>query len=232
MKNLKKFSQFSVNEGILDDILGDIGIPMGEIPPSLKSAMPKIMADKFMKKILPDVLKISKTSFPMERPSWIEDYKEIFRKACLEFGGAKSGNIGETCNKPLTLQKFFEHILDPQRGLLDKKTLDGMVEGSGGTEDEAESVSDSDADQSEYLKDADETITEFYKIFVDTGISPGDIKKTGTYALTILIPYLKTYFKPEVLMEAKFMTDGKVIDAAKAKSLVEDTSAGGKGISL
>jgi hypothetical protein len=229
MKNLKNFSQFNINEGILDDVLGGIGIPMDEVPASLKSAMPRIMADKFMKKILPNVLKISKTSFPLERPTWIEDYKDIFRKACVEFGGAKEGNVGETCNKPQTLQGFFEHILDPQKGLLDKKTLDGMVEGSGGTDEEEES---SVEDQNEYLKDADETIAEFYKIFVDTGMSPADIKKTGTYALTILIPYLKTFFKPEVLMEAGFMKDGKIIDQSKAKSLVEETSAGGKGISL
>jgi hypothetical protein len=61
-----------------------------------------------------------------------------------------------------------------------------------------------------------------------TGVPPADLKKTGTYLLTIGIPVMKNFYKVEDIEKMKSFTNGQLIDPAKFKELIEGGKAGGE----
>ena len=74
----------------------------------------------------------------------------------------------------------------------------------------------------------DPTILTFTEVLKRTGVPPADLKKTGTYLLTIGIPIMKNFYKVEDIEKMKSLTNGQLIDAAKFKELVEGGKAGGE----
>jgi hypothetical protein len=151
-------------------------------------------------------------------------YKKIFQKACLKFGGAKREDIEKTCNKAETLQKLAEFLFDPNKGLMDAKTVSKYVEDTTKGKDPAQV-------QWEWKPtDIDQITSKFVDVLKRTGISPADIKKTGTYLLTMGIPSMLKFYTPEAIMDMKIITDGQLIDPKEAEKLVtgSDGTPGGK----
>jgi hypothetical protein len=210
MKNLKKFSQFSLNEGIFDEIgLGQMKV------------FSKAMLDKFTISILPDVKKMMDGDFS-DRSTWIEEYKNIFRKSCMQFGNSKKGDdVNKTCNKPQTLQKLLEHYLDPAKGLIDAKTMEKWVE------ETTKGESPSDVTYEYTPEDISEYVMEIIEVLKSTGISDADIKKSGTYALGILLPYMTKFYTVEDIENSEMIKSGKLMDAAKTKQLLGAGEASG-----
>jgi hypothetical protein len=206
MKHLKMFKNF-INEGSFDSL----GL-------SKMKVFSKAMADPFIKSILPDIEKMMDANLK-DQKSWIDEYTNIFRKSCEKFGGAKKDDIEGTCNKSETIQKLIEYFLDPAKGLLDTKTLDRWLTTEADLSDPATKISD-----------IDKYVTAAVDILKKTGVSDGDIKKTGTYALTILIPYIAKFYTTEDIAETQMVKSGKIIDAAKAKELLVEIAEDKEGV--
>ena len=201
MKHVKIFENF-INEGIVDSLgLGKIKV------------FSKAMTDPFILSILPAIKKMMDADIK-DQKTWIEEYKTIFRKSCVKFGGAKKEDIKGTCNKPQTVQNLIQYFLDPAKGLLDTKTLTQWVE---------ETTKGSLPGEVSYkykISDVDKYVTAAVDILKKTGVSDGDIKKSGTYALTILIPYIAKFYIAKDIEATQMLKSGKLIDAAKAKELL------------
>jgi len=206
MKHVKVFENF-INEGAFDSLgLGKMKL------------FSKAMTDQFILSILPAIKKMMDADIK-DQKSWIEEYKTIFRKSCIKFGGAKKEDVNGTCNKPQTVQNLVQYFLDPAKGLLDTKTLTQWVD---------ETTKGSIPGEVSYkykISDIDKYITAAVDILKKTGVSDGDIKKTGTYALTILIPYIAKFYTAKDIEATQMVKSGKLIDAAKAKELL---AGGGK----
>jgi hypothetical protein len=200
---------FNLNEGLFDQ-LGLARMPM----------FSKALKDKYVISVLPDIKKMMDGD-PEEESTWIEPYKNIFRKACLQFGGANKVNINKTCNKPQALQKLAEHLLDPNKGLMDQKALDKWASDKTKNKKPSETIWEYTPEDFDKYLSRDGVIT---KTLLKTGITPGDLKKTGTYVLERMMPTLLKFYTPEVLGRTKFLNDGTLIDPAKAKQLL------GKGV--
>jgi len=210
MRNIMKFSEFVLNEGVFDEL----GL-------SKMKVFSKALADKFTQSILPDVKKLLDGDLN-DRSTWIEEYKNIFRKACMEFGGAKKGEINKTCNKAQTLQKLLEHYIDPDKGLIGSKQMSEWVEETTG----GNSPTDVKYDYS--VEDISKYMMEIIEALKGTGISDEDIKKSGTYALTILLPYMARFYPKEEIEKSDMIQSGKLMEPEKAK----ESLGGGGSVSL
>lgn len=223
MNNLRSFNEYNLNEGLLDSL---------GFPPGFGKVFAKALTDKFTLSISGDLNDLKEADLN-KRETWIEPYKNIFRKACMQFGGAKKEDVNKTCNKPQTLQKLAEHILDPDKGLVNQKTLDDYAKEVITINPETKEPFKPGEAQYEYgVQDIDAYAPIIADILKKTGISDGDIKKTGTYIIERLLPTMKKFYTPEDLMTAKFLTDGKFIDPGKAKSLIEGGGTSGDEISI
>ena len=222
MNNLRSFNQYNLNEGLLDSL----GLPAG-----FGKVFAKALTDKFMLSISGD-LKDLKEADLNKQETWIDPYKNIFRKACMQFGGAKKEDVNKTCNKPQTLQKLAEHILDSDKGLINRKSLDDYAKEATMNPATKEPYKPEEVEYEYKVQDIDMYAPVIADILKKTGISDGDIKKTGTYILERLIPTMKKFYTTEALLSAKFLTDGKFIDSAKAKSLIEGGGTSGDEISI
>jgi hypothetical protein len=183
----------------------------------------KALTDKFTLSISKDVLQMMNGD--MDNPkTWQEPYRQIFRKACVAFGGAKAEDVNKTCNKPATLQKLAEHYFDPTKGVMNAGEINKWVEETtGGLDPNTSGVS------YEYkAENIDQYVQPFVDILLKTGVSAADLKKTGTYLLEKAIPIMKQFYKTEDLEKMKILTDGQLIDAAKAKELITGAGAGGE----
>ena len=196
---------FNLNEGLFDQ-LGLSRMPM----------FAKALRDKYVISVLPDIKKMMDGD-PEEESTWIESYKNIFRQACLQFGGANKVDINKTCNKQQALQKLAEHLLDPNKGLMDQKTLDKWASDTTKNKKPSETTWEYTPEDFDKYLSRDGVIT---KTLLKTGITPGDLKKTGTYILERMMPTLLKFYTPEVLGRSKFLNDGTLIDPAKAKQLL------------
>jgi hypothetical protein len=206
MKHVKVFENF-INEGAFDSL----GL-------SKMKLFSKAMTDPFILSILPAIKKMMDADLK-DQKTWIEEYKTIFRNSCIKFGGAKKDDVNKTCNKPQTVQNLIQYFLDPAKGLLDTKTLTQWVD---------ETTKGSVPGEVSYkykISDVDKYVTAAIDILKKTGISDGDIKKSGTYALTILIPYMAKFYTAKDIEATQMLKSGKLIDPAKAKELL---AAGGK----
>ena len=201
MKHVKIFESF-INEGIFDSL----GL-------SKMKVFSKAMTDPFILSILPAVKKMMDANL-QDQSSWIGEYKTIFRKACVKFGGAKKDDIKGTCNKPQTVQNLLQYFLDPTKGLLDTKTLTQWVE------ETTKGESPDDVSYEYDIKEIDKYVMVVVDILKKTGVSDADIKKSGTYALTILLPYIARFYPAKDIEATQMMKSGKLIDAAKAKELL------------
>jgi hypothetical protein len=74
----------------------------------------------------------------------------------------------------------------------------------------------------------DPTILAFTEVLKRTGVPPADLKKTGTYLLSIAIPVMKSFYKVEDIQKMKSLSNGQLIDQAKFKELIEGGKAGGE----
>lgn len=183
----------------------------------------KALTDKFTLSISKDI--INMMNGDMDDPkTWQEPYRQIFRKGCLTFGGAKAEDINKTCNKAQTLQKMAEHYFDPSKGILNAGEVNKWVEETtGGLDPNTSGVS------YEYkAENIDEYVQPFIDILLKTGLTAGDLKTTGTYILEKAIPVMKQFYKTEDLEKMKILTDGRLIDAAKAKELISGAGPGGE----
>jgi len=206
MKRVQSFDQF-IGEAF------DLGF-FKSVP-----ILTKALTDKFTMSISKDVLNMMNGDLD-EPETWQEPYRQIFRKACVAFGGAKAGDINKTCNKPVTLQKLAEHYFDPTNGIFNQKAVAQWIDQTTNGIDPNES-----AVEFEYkAEDIDETALMFADILLKTGISAGDLKKTGTYLLEKAIPVMKDFYKLVDLEKMKIFNNGRLIDPARAKELL----AGGK----
>jgi len=213
MKHVKIFQNF-INEGIFDSL----GLAKMKV-------FSKAMTDPFVMSILPDVKKMMDADLD-DQSSWMEEYKNIFRKACIKFGGAKKEDIKGTCNKPQTIQNLLQHFLDPDKGLMNSKTLSQWVE---------ETTQGESPDNVSYeydIKDIDEYVMVISDLLKKTGLPDGDLKKSGTYALTILLPYIARFYPVKEIEETQMLKSGKLIDAAKAKELLAGGGSSGGSIEL
>ena len=210
MKHLKIFESF-VNEGIFDEL----GLAQMKV-------FSKAMTDKFTLSILPDVKKMMDADLS-DKSSWMEEYKNIFRKSCVQFGNAKKEDINKTCNKPQTIQKLLGHYIDPAKGLMDTKTLDKWAEES------TKGESPEDVTYEYTPEDISEYVMEIIGVLKSTGLSDGDIKKSGTYAMGILIPQMLKFYTAKDLEATEMIKSGKLMDPAKAKELLGGGGSGSGG---
>ena len=212
-KNMKRVQSFDQFIGEAFDLGFFKSVPI----------LTKALTDKFTMSISKDVLNMMNGDLD-EPETWQEPYRQIFRKACVAFGGAKAGDINKTCNKPATLQKLAEHYFDPTNGVMKQADIDKWVEETtGGLDPNTSGVS------YEYkAENIDQYVEPFIDILLKTGISAGDLKKTGTYLLEKAIPIMKSFYKTEDLEKMKILTDGRLIDAARAKELLSGTTSGGE----
>lgn len=206
MKHIKIFENF-LNEGLFDSL----GIGRMKV-------FSKVLTDTFILSILPPLKKMMDGNVK-DQSSWIGDYKTIFRKACVKFGGASKTDINGTCNKPQTVQNFLQYLLDPVKGLMDAKTISQWV---------AETTKGESPENVTYrykISDIDKYVTAVVDVLKKTGLSDGDIKKSGTYALTILLPYIASFYTIKDIEATQMIKGGKLIDPAKAKEIL---ASGGK----
>jgi len=182
----------------------------------------KALLNPFALSLAPDIVKMMKAD-PDKQETWIGPYKNIFRKACIKFGGAKKQDIGKTCNRAVTLQKMAEFLFDPKKGLIDEKAVNNWVN---------QVTANKDPEKVKYEYDArtiDDLSMKFVDILKKTGVPPAAVKNTGTYLLEMGIPIMLRFYKSSDLAQLKMMTSGSLIDAAKAKKLLagseEDSSA-------
>ena len=165
---------------------------------------------------------------PNRVETWTEPYRKIFRKACMKFGGAKSNDVNGTCNKPETLQKLAEFLFDPQKGLLNSKEIDKWVQELTGGQDPEES-----GVRWPYgTEDIDDITMKFVDLLKKTGLSPADLKKTGTYMLNIALPVMSKFYKKDEISKMKMVSSGVLIDKAKADELLAGEGGSGGSISL
>ena len=212
MGRIKKYSEYHAE--------------MNEADLGIFKSMPvfaRAIANPFSISIAPQIVKMMEEGDLSDETTIMGPYKKIFQKACLQFGGAKSGNIGETCNKDLTLQKLAEFYFDPKTGKMDPKAIDKWAEETTGGKD----PEDSGVTQDYSAADIDEIVMKFIDILKRTGVTPAGLKKTGTYLLTIGLPLMKRFYKVEDIEKMKMLSSGDLIDPAKAKEIVTGASKGG-----
>jgi hypothetical protein len=76
-------------------------------------------------------------------------------------------------------------------------------------------------------KEIDPIVMKFVEVLKRTGLTAGDLKKTGTYLLTMGIPVMLKFYKAEDLLNMKMLTDNQLIDAKKAEELINGGVKGG-----
>lgn len=180
----------------------------------------KALADPFARSLAPEVKKMMDGDINDEK-TWMDPYRKIFQKSCVKFGGAKSGDINGTCNKAQALQGLAVHLFDPKKGLLNAKEVSKWVE------ETTKGTSPGDVSYEWSTKDIDPIVMKFVDVLKRTGLTAGDLKKTGTYLLTMCIPVMLKFYKVEDLLAMKMLTDGQLIDAKKAEELINGGVKGG-----
>jgi hypothetical protein len=180
----------------------------------------KALADGFARSVAPDVRKMMDGDINDEK-TWIDPYRKIFQKACSKFGGAKAEDINATCNKAQALQGMAEHLFDPKKGLLNAKEVTKWVQ------DATKGTSPGEVTYEWTPKEIDPIVMKFVEVLKRTGLTAGDLKKTGTYLLTMGIPVMLKFYKAEDLLNMKMLTDNQLIDAKKAEELVNGGVKGG-----
>ena len=205
-------TRFKINEGLFDQL----GLAKIQV-------FSKALRDKYIISVLPDIKKLMDGD-PDDESTWMESYKNIFREACLQFGGANKSDINKTCNKPQALQKLAEHLLDPTKGLMDKKSLDKWASDTTKNQKPDETTWEYTPEDFDKYLSKDGLVT---KTLLKTGITPADLKKTGTYIIEKMMPTLLKFYTAGDLGKCKFLTDGALIDPAKAKELLGSSAGGG-----
>lgn len=205
-------AKFKINEGLFDKL----GLARIQV-------FSNVLRDKYIISVLPDIKKLLDAK-PNDEASWMEPYKNMFRKACLQFGGADKSDINKTCNKAQTLQKLAEHLLDPAKGLMKQDVLGKWASETTKDQNPAEVVWEYKPEDFDRFLSKDGLIT---KTLLETGITPADLKKTGTYIIEKMMPTLLKFYTAEDLGKCKFLTDGALIDSAKAKELLGSSAGGG-----
>jgi hypothetical protein len=180
----------------------------------------KALADPFARSVAPDVSKMMDGDINDEK-TWMDPYRKIFQKACSKFGGAKSEDINGTCNKAQALQGMAEYLFDPKKGLLNAKEVTKWVQ------DTTKGTSPGEVTYEWTPKEIDPIVMKFTEVLKRTGLTAGDLKKTGTYLLTMGVPVMLKFYKAEDLLTMKMLTDGQLIDAKKAEELVNGGVKGG-----
>jgi hypothetical protein len=180
----------------------------------------KALLDGFARSVAPEVKKLMDADLNNEK-TWMDPYRKIFQKACTKFGGAKPDDINGTCNKAQALQGMAVHLFDPKKGLLNAKEVTKWV-------DEAtKGKSPGEVTYEWTPKQIDPIVIKFVEVLKRTGITAGDLKKTGTYLLTMGIPVMLKFYKAEDLLDMKMLTDNQLIDAKKAEELINGGAKGG-----
>jgi hypothetical protein len=211
MNKIKNYSEFNseLNEA-------DLGI-FKTMP-----VFARAIANPFSLSIAPQIVTMMDGDINDEA-SIMEPYKKIFQKACIKFGGGKPGNVGKTCNKDLTLQALAEFYFDPAKGKMDPKAITKWLDET--TKDHDPSA---EGEWEVTAADMDEIVMKFVDLLKRTGVTPGGIKKTGTYLLTIGLPMMKRFYKPEDIEKMKMITSGQLMDVAKAKEFLAGGAKGGE----
>ena len=215
MKKIKGYSEFHSE--------------LNEVDLGIFKTMPvfaKAIANPFSVSIAPQITALMNGDLSDES-TIVGPYKKIFQKACLQFGGAKAGEIGKTCNKDQTLQKLAEFYFDPTKGKMDPKAIDKWTEETTGGMDPEES----EVTQDYSAADIDEIVMKFVDILKRTGVTPAGLKNTGTYLLTMGLPIMKRFYKVEDIEKMKMLTSGALIEPGKAKEIIEGALKGG-GVSI
>ena len=188
------------------------------------------MLDPFTLKLIPDILKLANSNLKDEN-SWMPAYKNIFRKACLKFGGATKGNVSETCKKDAALQEMLEYYFDPARGKFSEKQIKEWVDFT---------TKGRDPKTVRYQTTPmmiDEAVMKFADILKRTGLNPASIRNSGTYALNIAIPVMKRFYPMDTLKNLKMFKNNILMNAEEVKKLLspdsteqvdEPTKPGGK----
>lgn len=167
----------------------------------------KAATDGFSISILNDILKMTKGQLE-DINTWIEPYKNIFRKACRKFGSGQKGSYDSTCDKDKTIKALYDHYLG-ENGIMDpasiKKYFDNMLKEPGEMEFPIEQI--------------DQTVMTMANVLLRTGVSPATLKEVGTKVLTQAYPYLKLSYPQANMDSLKMFTDGSLIDPAAYSKL-------------
>lgn len=206
-KQIQRYDEF-INEAI--DLSFFKAVPI----------LSKALLDPFARSVAPEVKKMMDGDINDEK-TWMDPYRKIFQKACVKFGGAKSGDINGTCNKAQALQGMAVHLFDPKKGLLNAKEVSKWVE------ETTKGTSPGDVTYEWTPKEIDPIVMKFVEVLKRTGLTAGDLKKTGTYFLTMGIPVMLKFYKAEDLLNMKMLTDNQLIDAKKAEELINGGAKGG-----
>ena len=105
--------------------------------------------------------------------------------------------------------------------MIDAKTMEKWVE------ETTKGESPSDVTYEYTPEDISEYVMEIIEVLKSTGISDADIKKSGTYALGILLPYMTKFYTVEDIENSEMIKSGKLMDAAKTKQLLGAGEASG-----
>lgn len=150
--------------------------------------------------------------------SWMPAYKNIFRKACLKFGGATKGNVSETCKKDAALQEMLEYYFDAVKGKFSEKQIKEWVDFT---------TKGRDPKTVRYQTTPmmiDEAVMKFADILKRTGLNPASIRNSGTYALNIAIPVMKRFYPIDTLENLKMFKNNILINAEEVKKLLSSDS--------
>lgn len=208
MKYIKRFESFSINEQ-----LENVGM--------ITKVFAKAITDPFSISILPDILKMTKGEF--DKPeTWMEPYKNIFRKACKKFGGAKKPDVNGTCNKDLTIKSLYEHMLG-KNGIMDEASIDkyftNLLKGIGPNQVPVMSIS---------IEEIDKVTMMMIDTLSKTGVSDAAIKEVGGKVMAMAIPYMKRCYPKTNLDALEMISSGKLMNPADLAKIASGKDASGK----
>lgn len=190
----------------------------------------RVLLDPFTIKLIPDILKLANSDLKDEN-SWMPAYKNIFRKACVKFGGANKKNVSKTCRKDMALQKMLEYYFDPEKGKFSAKQVKEWVDFT---------TKGRDPKTVRYQTTPimiDEAVMKLVEILKRTGLNPASIRNSGTYALNIAIPVMKRFYPIDTLKNLKMFKNNILMNTEEVKKLLspdsteqveEPTKPGGK----
>jgi hypothetical protein len=204
MKHLKRFNQFRINEG---QGLQNIGV--------ITKVFSRALTDKFSLSILPDILKMTKGNL-QDTNSWIESYKNIFRKACKKFGGGKEPDINASCNKDQTIKNLYDHMLG-DKGIMDKDSIDkyfqNLFKGVG---------PDENLQFDPPIEEIDAVTMAMIDALSETGVSNSTIKEVGEKVIRTAFPYMKKCYPNADFEKLKMFSSGKLIDPKELEKMSTD----------
>ena len=201
MKHLKRFDQFRIDEGLG---LENIGV--------ITKVFSRALTDKFSLSILPDILKMTKGNL-QDPNSWIESYKNLFRKACKKFGGGKEPDINASCNKDQTIKNLYEHLLG-DNGIMDKESIDKFFENL------FKDVGPNEKLQFDPpIEEIDSVTMAILDALSQTGVSNSTIKEVGEKVIRTAFPYMKKCYPEADFGKLKMFSSGKLIDPKELEKM-------------